>query len=198
MMTDALREELKRAIDGGFDGYACYLCERLLAIEPNHLATLADYAKQLIEVARYDDALAAIDQAEKIASDKHRPWLAIRRGRALKRQGKLQAAEKEFLRATELDTEEATGWIFAAGVAWAQGDVERAMRFAKNGTLCNHGHVDEAFYILGGCHLGFGEYEAAADCYRSALEIDPDYEAAKQWLEDVDLILRHTAEERQD
>jgi tetratricopeptide (TPR) repeat protein len=33
-------------------------------------------------------------------------------------------------------------------------------------------------------------YQEAGDCYRKALELDPDYEIAKERLNDVELILR--------
>ena len=66
--TDAQAWHMQAAISGMLGQYqrTADCCERAIALAPNAAAIYANYAKALIELARYDDALAALKKAIKL------------------------------------------------------------------------------------------------------------------------------------
>lgn len=94
------------------------------------------------------------------------------------------------MRAHKLLPNNATYLIFAGSVAFRRGDIERAQTLAKQATETSEGSIDEAFFNLGSYLLSARRYRESAECYRKALEIDPDYDIAKERLSDVELILK--------
>lgn len=94
------------------------------------------------------------------------------------------------MQAHQLDPDDATYLIYAASAAFRRGDIERAESLARQATGCTDGSIDEAWFNLGGYLLSAKRYSEAADCYRRALEIDPDYDIAHERLRDVELILK--------
>lgn len=169
--------------------YARYLCERFLAHHPDHVPTLIRYACNLISLAQYDAAVAALDRAQSRVSAKRLHLVLAQRGHLLEAKGDFLNAERLFLEAHCLDPSDATYLIYAGSVAFRQGHVDRAQKLASKATDCAKGCVDEAWFNLGGYLLSDKRYHDAADCYRKALEIDPDYQIARQRLEDVELII---------
>jgi tetratricopeptide (TPR) repeat protein len=111
------------------------------------------------------------------------------RGHLLEARGDFLNAERLFLEAHHLDPSDATYLIYAGSVAFRRGDIDRAQKLASKATDCTEGCVEEAWFNLGGHLLSEKRYHDAADCYRKALEIDPDYQIARQRLEDVELII---------
>ena len=75
-------------------------------------------------------------------------------------------------------------WICGSGS-------KRCIGYRRCRDQCEGGPVDEALFNLGGVLLAVGRFQEAADCYERALEIDPEYEIAKERLEDVRLILNY-------
>jgi len=172
-------------------GYTRYLCERFLMDHPDHVPTLIRYACNLISLAQYDAAEAALDRAQSRVSAKRLHLVLAQRGHLLEAKGDFPNAERLFMEAHRLDPTDAAYLIYAGAVAFRSGDVDRAQKLASQATDCTEGCVDEAWFNLGGYLLSAKRYHDAADCYRKALEIDPDYQIARQRLEDVELIIAH-------
>jgi tetratricopeptide (TPR) repeat protein len=170
-------------------GYTRYLCERFLTHHPDHVPTLIRYACNLISLAQYDAAEAALDRAQSRVSVKHLHLVLSQRGNLLEAKGDFLNAERLFIEAHHLDPSYAAYLIYAGAVAFRRGDVDRAQKLASKATDCSEGCVDEAWFNLGGYLLAAKRYHDAEDCYRKALEIDPDYQIARQRLEDVELII---------
>jgi tetratricopeptide (TPR) repeat protein len=188
---DELRKALETADKRDEIGYARYLCELYLKQDPEDVATLLRYANNSISLGQYSAAKEAIDRAETIVSEKWRDLVLLKRGCLLKAQGDFSGAEEMFLRAHELDPDDATYLIYAGTAAFARGDVDRALRLAQQATKCTEGCTDEAYFNLGGYFLSKRRYREAAECYRKALKIDPKYKIAKKRLKDVERILAH-------
>ena len=170
-------------------GYTRYLCERFLAHHPDYVPILIRYACNLISLAQYDAAEAVLDRAESKVSAKHLHMVLAQRGNLLEAKGDFLNAERLFMEAHGLDPSDATYLIYAAAVAFRRGDVDRAQKLASKAADCTEGCSEEAWFNLGGYLLSDKRYHDAADCYRKALEIDPNYQIAKQRLEDVELII---------
>lgn len=79
--------------------------------------------------------------------------------------------------------------IFAASAALNGGNIKRAEELNAQATQCAEGEIDEAYCNLGGIYIIEKRYEEALQCYRRALEIDPDYARARNCIEDIELIL---------
>ena len=191
MMDD---ESLYRAVQSADEsnqiGYARHLCERYLQDHPDDVATLIRYACNLISLSQYSAARTTLDRAEAIATRDRLPLVIARRGTLLEAQGELLGAEELFIRAHELDPEDASYLIYAGCVAFRRGDIGRAQALARQATRCADGCIDEAWFNLGGYLLSDKRYREAADCYRRTIAIDPDYSIARERLSDVELILK--------
>ncbi|MBM4207274.1 MAG: tetratricopeptide repeat protein [Gammaproteobacteria bacterium] len=159
-------------------GYARFLCERYLKNHPNHAPTLVIYACNLISLSQYSEAEAALDRAEPITPKDKLPFVIAQRGHLLVAKGDFVGAERIFMKAHELDPDDATFLIYAGSSASQNGDIERAETLARQATNCAKGCLDEAWYNLGGYLVSKKMYGEAAECYRQALLIDPEYEIA--------------------
>jgi len=188
---DPLYQALKSADENNQIGYARYLCELYLKDHANHVPILIRYACNLISLAQYPAAHAALEHAQSLVSQQQLHIVLAQRGHLLEAQGHFHAAEEMFMQAHNLDPDDATYLIYAGSVAFRRGDIDRAQKLAGQATDCSHGCIDEAWFNLGGYLVSAKRYHDAADCYRRALEIDPEYEIARDRLKDVELIIHH-------
>jgi len=190
-IDDPLFQALRSADQKEQVGYARHLCELYLKDHPNHVPTLIRHACNLISLAQYSAAHAALEHAQSIVPRKRLHLVLAQRGHLLQAQGDFHAAERMFMQAHDLDPDDATYLIYAGGVAFQRGDIDRAQKLTGQATHCSEGCIDEAWFNLGGYLLSAERYREAADCYRKALEIDPEYEIARVRLKDVELIIQH-------
>jgi tetratricopeptide (TPR) repeat protein len=186
-----LRLAIQAADEKDQIGYTRLLCELYLKDQPDHVPTLIRYACSLISLAQYSAAEAALDRAQSKVPTKHLHLVLAQRGHLLQAKGDFLAAEKLFMEAHKLDPNDATYLIYGGSAAFRRGDIDRALKLAAQATACSEGCIDEAWFNLGGYLLSAKRYYDAADCYRKALEIDSDYQIAKQRLQDVELIISH-------
>lgn len=184
-----LLDLLREAEEADLVAFKRHLCEALLEDHPNHGSTLIRYACALIELALYDEADAALDKAEAIVPAERRHLVLAQRGHRLERLGDYSGSEEFYLKAHELDPGDATYLIYACSVASRRGDITRAKALARKATSCSEGCIDEAYFNLGGYLVVQKRYQEARDCYLRALEIDPNYSAARKRLADVDRVL---------
>lgn len=189
--SNALLSAIADADEKDQVGYTRYLCERFLIDHPDHGPTLIRYACNLVSLAQYDAAEAALERAQSRVSAKHLHLVLAQRGHLMEAKGDFRNAERLFMEAHRLEPSDATYLIYAGAVAFRRGDVDRAQKLASKATDSTVGCVDEAWFNLGGYLLSHKRYYDAADCYRRALEIDPDYQIARKRLEDVELIIAH-------
>jgi len=188
---DELYEAIVLADENDQIGYTRHLCELYLRDHPDDVPTLIRYASNLILLAQYSAAQAVLDHVQTIVPEKYLQLVLAQRGRLSEARGDFSRAEKWFMQAHELVPSDATYLIYAGSVSFRSGDLNRAQAYARRATECPAGCIDEAFFNLGGYLLSLRQYREAAECYRKALEIDPDYEIAKERLSDVELILLH-------
>jgi tetratricopeptide (TPR) repeat protein len=143
----------------------------------------------LISLGVYAEAQAALDHAEKFVPPQHLHLVVARRGHLLEAQGQFDEAEEKFMQAHRLDPNDATYLIYAGGAASCRGDLQLALDFYDRASRCAEGCIDEAHFNRGGKLLALKRYEEAAEAYREALRIDPEYVIARRRLEDVERIL---------
>ncbi len=161
-----------------------YLAERWLRDHPNDVWVTLEYAEMLYKLTRYDEAIgvytAAIDRFQD-----HR-WLIYNKlGQLYRDRGSFSDSEHWHRKATEEDPNDAGSFIFLGAVQARQGHLKQAEESHRLATGCTEGCVDEAFHNLGLVLRGQGRFAEAAECFRKALEINPEYEDATEALEDV-------------
>jgi tetratricopeptide (TPR) repeat protein len=187
----SLRAAIASADEKDQIGYTRHLCELYLKDHPDHVPTLIRYACNLISMAQFSAAETALDHAQPLTPKERLHLVLAQRGHLLEAKGDFLGAEDLFMQAHKLNPDDATYLIYAGSVAFRRGDIDRAQKLAGQATDCSKGCIDEAWFNLGGYLLSAKRYRDAADCYRKALEIDPDYGIAQDRLEDVELILHH-------
>jgi tetratricopeptide (TPR) repeat protein len=182
-------QAIREADQNDQTGYVRHLCERFLLEHPDHGPALLRYSRNLITLGAYAEAQAALDHAEKVVPPQHLHLVIARRGHLLEAQGRFDQAEEMFMEAHRLDPDDATYLIYAGGAASRRGDLELALELHTRATHCAEGCIDEAHFNRGGKLLALKRYDEAAEAYREALRLDPDYDIAKERLEDVERIL---------
>jgi tetratricopeptide (TPR) repeat protein len=91
-------------------------------------------------------------------------------------------AERLFARVTEIDPDEAAGWMGRAEATRLLGDSETAFRFAREGVL-RWGTSPHYLMEFGTIAASLANYDLADQCYRHALAIDPKFEPARRGLD---------------
>ena len=180
---------LKDADDSDLIGLSRYLCEKILESDPKNARVLTTYARQEISLGQYDAAAKALYLAERHAPPDKLKFVFSQRGHLFENMGNFADAETWFLKAHELDPADATFLIFAGSAAFQAGDIEKAEKYARKAILCEKGFIDEAYFNLGGYLLSQRRYSEAKECYLKALDIDSEYDLAKERLEDVERII---------
>ncbi|HQO34673.1 MAG TPA: tetratricopeptide repeat protein [bacterium] len=89
-------------------------------------------------------------------------------------QDNIEAANREFLRACNLKSEEVLNQYNDGVFAYGQGDLELA-RYLMECVLQADAHLLDAYHLLGQIHLSQGREKEAIEIYRKALSIRDDY-----------------------
>ena len=147
--------------------------------------------RTLTMLCRYAEADAAFEAACQYANQDLMELVWTSKGQSLVRRGHFEEAEYCHQRAKRLNPSRTHIWIHLASATWMRGDLELAeARFRDALEVEDEEHLrDEALFNLGGVLVALGNLEEAAQCYREALEISPDYEIARFRLEDVERAL---------
>jgi tetratricopeptide (TPR) repeat protein len=194
------REELNDLLDEAEDkrliALSREICGRLLIDQPNNVYLLAIQANNLIRFCLYEEAAQLIQHAERTTPLGALKWVLSKKGDLRQKMGDFKEAEVIFMEAHTLDPDQAGLLVCAASAAFDSGNIMRAVDLARRATLCANGPVDEAFFNLGGYLLVQKKYEEARDCYKRALEIDPNYAIARTKLEDIEKVLELTRTEQ--
>ncbi len=148
------------------------------------------YGQALGRLWRFDEACAAFERARRdktLGTLAHFAWNA--EGKMEGERGNYLGAQHCFEKAIAADLQSNHAYIFLASLLFRGGELERAENVLRD-TLKLDGDKDEALFNLGGVLLAQERYTEAAQCYREAIKIDPDYTIAKIRLLDIELTLR--------
>lgn len=143
----------------------------------------------LAQLCRWSESDSAFEQAILTAvHSEQRRFIWIARSQSFKRRGMLLEAEECYQRLIELEPDDSYVRILLAHTTWMRGDLELAEARFRDALEAESEEIDrdEALFNLGGVLVALGNLEEAAQCYREALELSPDYEIARLRLEDVE------------
>ncbi len=157
--------------------------EEALTIDPNHVKSLVNLSRVLIDQRRYDEALVRLTHASEVDSSS----VDVQRllGRVYAAEHKTDEAVNAYRRAIALDTRDAWSMNNLGLLFLEQDHAEQALPL-----LCRAVQLrkDEAAFHnnLAMALEHTGRFLAAAEEYRGALTADPGYGKAKQNLARVE------------
>jgi tetratricopeptide (TPR) repeat protein len=189
MSDPALHRHLFDAVEAGYPALAVELARACLAREAETFAVLMHYGMALQELARYDEAHAALARAESLADGSERVLLLRQQGSLAEARGDHDGAAALYERAIALAPEDPTGYIYLGTMRWRRGRLDDAVRALRRAVTCTDGPLDEAWCNLGLVLRSRGDYLEALECFRAALALDPDYPAALEASADVERLL---------
>ncbi|QET04849.1 tetratricopeptide repeat protein [Cupriavidus pauculus] len=156
--------------------------ERADALDPRNQQAYVCRIDALIRFGRLDDALAAIDSS---------PWgaytpLAVRRRRpdVLWRQGNREGAVTELRALLEKEPNDVLLWQDLADASLKLDRIDQSGAAGREMVRINPGYAVGYGYV-GNAARRQSQWQAAIDAYRTAFEIDPEYEFAAFGLADL-------------
>ncbi len=181
---DSIREDIQNA-NRRDDVATCEALSRIwLAKNPDDVWVVHMLAESLYRMARYEESLQLYNEALVRFPD-HRWGIYIQIGHLYRYRGELDQAACWYEKAVEDDPDEASSYIFLGTIKARQGKLAEAEQIHRKATSCSDGSIEEAFHNLGLVLRGQMRMSEAADCFRRAIEIDPEYNAAIKALDDV-------------
>ena len=145
--------------------------------------------RALSHFCRWNEADRAFEQALSVAiKPEQEPYIWREKGESHKERGEVREAEECFQRLVELEPKDGFSRVLLANATRRRGDFMLAEARYRD-ALAIEGEEecrDIALLFLGSVLVALGRLEEAADCYREALALSPDYEVAQMRLTDVE------------
>ena len=182
-----LRQRIRAASDAGHIGMLLLLCREYLRHDQRRWIVWHDLGSALWQMARYREALRALRNALALCPEGSRWYVHAEIGRLYKRWGKYRTAARWFQKMIDARPDEATGYIYRGAALARLGDLCEAEEMHRAATSCKEGCIDEAYLNLGLVLRAQERFSEAADAFRAALELTPDYEEARAELPDAEL-----------
>lgn len=139
----------------------------------------------LTEMTRHDEALEALESALRFCPPEMLRVPLSQFGHHYHFRGDYEHAAAWYQRAIDADPDHASGYIFLGAVLALQGRLGEAEGAHRAATDCPRGCIDEAYLNLGLVLRAQERLVEAGECFARAIELDPDYKAAKRALRDV-------------
>ena len=175
------------AADAGLFATTAALAEAFLKEHPSSLRGWLDLGHALTCLCRYDDAIAAYQQAIKLAkeADQNPDGIYSELGQLYRQQGDFEKAAECFQNQIEANSDDAAGYLMKATLQLQSGQTEQSIETLNRALECSSGITEEVHYSLGVTLRSQGELVKARDQFQQALSLSPEYEAAKTALKDV-------------
>lgn len=139
----------------------------------------------LTNVARYDEALRALNKSVRLMKPKYRPIPFALKGDLFKAKGNYRLAEQWYRKAIELDPRNANWWAFLGSVLARQGRLSEAKEVWRKQIKLGTGATDEGHFNLGLIYRAEQKYKLALRHTEKAIALDPKYEEAKELRADL-------------
>ena len=152
---------------------------------PEFAAAWMLVAEALTDLARYEEAEQAYAKAlEHMSADGKRLALAGV-GHLFRAAGDYEQAASWYRKAIEAAPTNAAYRVYLGAILAKQGRLHEAEEVHRTALTCEEGDISEAYLNLGSVLRSRDRFADAAECFRAALLLDPDYEEAKAALNDV-------------
>jgi tetratricopeptide (TPR) repeat protein len=182
-------ERMRRQLREGMPAQNALLARRYLEECPHNFAVWTSLGQELSRLCRHEEARVALARGAGLADGEGRTkaaWINDAwTGRAYERCGNYTAAESWYRRAIQTAPDNASGYVFLGALLAHWGRFDEAAVVHRGGTTCATGRVDESWLNLGYVLRAQERFGDALVCFREVLRIGPDYEVAKQAIDDV-------------
>ena len=168
--------------------------QTVLERDRGYALAYAGMGDALFNLQRYEDALASLTQA--LVLQPRLPMagaMEVLMGRAARELGRLDAAEEHFLRAMQLDPDDATPVLDLAGLRGQQQRGEEADELLRRARALRP-HDPATLQNVAEALRKQERYEEALPAYRAVLEIDAEYALAYAGMGDALFRLERYAE----
>lgn len=187
---DERYRRLRRLSDSPFTALTVKYAQRYLKRYPKDGPSWLRLGIALVELARYQDAKRALAKAADLCPAGKCQVPLSQMGHLFDAMGDYDEAGRWYERAIDTAPNDASYYIYLGGVLAKSGRLYEAEQVHRAATRCLEGCIDEAYLNLGYVLRAQERFEEAADCFREAIRLDPDYRLAKTALQDVEKCLQ--------
>src|SRR5918911_1276937 len=182
-------EKLAASFEQEWPALTVSLARKYLSDYPDDECALMLYGVALQTLGRYKEARQALENALCLfPENKH--YLIYRQLGSLYQDMYDEAeAERWFKRAIENGPDKASNYIYLGTMLARTGKLDEAESYHRQAIAFSCGNKDEAFLSLGYVLRAKEEYVEAFECFRKALEINPDCRRAQDALSDVEKVI---------
>ncbi|PHS03148.1 MAG: hypothetical protein COA78_18810 [Blastopirellula sp.] len=189
------RSAIEHAYDNDQAATVVHLAPLWLEDHPNDFAVICWYADMLYQMTRYDESIDLITNTIQQTDDNARHYhLHMKMGDLERYRGDYSESERWYKKAVDLDSDDASAFVFLGAVQARQRKLKEAEQTHRNGTRCKNGVISEAYHNLGLVLRGQGRLRESAINFKEALKINPDYENAFEALRDIERTLDFIAQ----
>lgn len=159
--------------------------QRLVDDFPRRSAAWMELGIALTYVARYDEALRALNKSIRLMKPKYHALPYALKGNMYKAKGNYRLAEQWYRKAIDVDPRNADWWAFLGSVLARQGRLAEAKEVWQQQIKLGTGATDEGHLNLGYIYRSERKYKIALRHAEKALAIDPKYKKAKSLRADL-------------
>lgn len=181
--------EARDALDDGRLAVARALAQRYVDLEPDVKVGRLLLAEVLTQLRSFDTARQLLEGLGSPKKPRARAHVLYAWAQLCERSGHHAEAEQHYRNLAQVYPEETDGWILLGACLAQQGKLEEAASIHGHATTLR-GDRDEAFLNLALVLRALGRLVEAAEAARAALEICPDYPAARSALADIEAALK--------
>lgn len=179
------REEVRRLEEEGSVARFLVTAQALVDDFPRRSLAWIELGIALTTVARYDEAVKALNASIRLMKPKYRQVPYALKGHLYKAKGNYRLAENWYRKAIESDPRNADWWAFLGSVLARQGRLSEAKEVWRKQIKLNTGATDEGHLNLGLIYRAEQKYKHALRHVEKAIELDPDYEEALLLRDDL-------------
>jgi tetratricopeptide (TPR) repeat protein len=189
-LRDRRYERLRRVWDKPLPALTVLRARRYLVRYPDDWMAWIILGSTLTDLARYEEAAKALENALRLAPIRGRVYVFAKIGHLHRAKGDYDRAAEWYRRAVDAAPTDAAGRIYLGAVLAKQGRLAEAAAMHRSATEdCYEGCIDEAFLNLGFVLRAQERFTEARAAFLEALHLDPQYEYARRALRDVERCL---------
>jgi tetratricopeptide (TPR) repeat protein len=183
-------KRLKRLSNGPFPALTIRYGRRFLADYPDFWPGWIWVGQALVKLARYEEAEQAFAKAIKLCPRVKQQLPLAQMGHLFYEAGDYDQAADWYRKAIVADVGDAKYHIYLGAVLAKQGRFREAEEVHRAAIECAGDRRDEAYLNLGFVLRARERFREAADCFRETIRIDPEDQAARRALRDVERCIK--------
>lgn len=184
-------EEVSKAEEDELTCYRLVLARELMKDYPDYGPAYIHYAIGLVEIARYEEARSALEEAIKHCPENKLYIPYSQMGYLYEAKGEVEKAVEWFKKCIMLSPQDADYHSNIGGILAKQGKFKEAEECYRSAIECTDGCIDEAYLNLGYVLRAQERFTEALECFEKALELDPEYKKAQLALKDVKAVISY-------